>query len=142
MAPKATGAVSATSATAAALIGLTPRPTSMIPQMATGVPNPASGEIDGVKFSNAEGLGKAVHDHPAVPACLVNRIYAYAVGRVPTKSETEWLNSDLKKSFAADGYRLKPLMRRIVTSDVFFRVVVPESEAKPVRSASVQGVGQ
>ena len=78
----------------------------------------------------------------AVPACLVNRIYAYAVGRVPTKSETEWLNSDLKKEFAADGYRLKPLMRRIVTSDVFFRVVVPESEAKPVRSASVQGVGQ
>jgi hypothetical protein len=102
----------------------------------------ASGEIDGVKFSTAEGLGKAVHDHPAVPACLVNRIYAYAVGRVPTKSETEWLNSDLKKEFAADGYRLKPLMRRIVTSDVFFRVVVPDSEAKPVRSASVQGVGQ
>jgi hypothetical protein len=102
----------------------------------------ASGEIDGVKFSNAEGLGKAVHDHSAVPACLVNRIYAYAVGRVPTKSETEWLNSDLKKEFAADGYRLKPLMRRIVTSDVFFRVVVPENEAKPVRSASVQGVGQ
>jgi hypothetical protein len=102
----------------------------------------ASGEIDGVKFSNAEGLGKAVHDHPAVPACLVNRLYAYAVGRAPTKSETEWLNSDLKKAFAADGYRLKPLMRRIVTSDVFFRVVVPDSEAKPVRSASAQGVGQ
>ena len=41
IAPKATGAVSATRATAAALSGLTPRPTSMIPQMATGVPKPA-----------------------------------------------------------------------------------------------------
>ena len=107
-----------------------------------GTPIDASGEIDGVKFSDAEGLGKAVHDHPATTACLVNRLYAYSVGRTPTKSENEWLNSDLKKDFAADGYKLPPLMRRIVTSDVFFRVVVPESEAKPVRSASVQGVGQ
>jgi hypothetical protein len=42
IAPKATGAVSATSATAAARIGERPRPTSMTPQIATGVPNPAS----------------------------------------------------------------------------------------------------
>ncbi len=42
IAPKATGAVSATSATAAARTGLIPSPTSMIPQIATGVPKPAS----------------------------------------------------------------------------------------------------
>ena len=108
----------------------------------------ASGEIDGVKFSNADGLGKAVHDHPATPACLVNRLYAYAVGRAPSKSETEWLRGDLAKSFAADGFRLQPLMRRIATSDVFFRVVTPDSEAKPARQASLGterlrlGVGQ
>jgi hypothetical protein len=42
IAPKATGAVSATSATAAARTGGMPRPTSMIPQIATGVPKPAS----------------------------------------------------------------------------------------------------
>ena len=84
----------------------------------------ATGEIDGVKFSAADGLGKAVHDHPATAACLVNRMYAYAVGRTPTKSENEWLRADLMPSFAADGYRLKPpLMRDIATSDVFFRVV-------------------
>ncbi|MDB5393266.1 MAG: hypothetical protein JWM91_772 [Rhodospirillales bacterium] len=102
----------------------------------------ASGEIDGVKFNDADGLGKAVHDHPATSACLVNRLYAYSVGRTPTKSETEWLRSDLMSGFVADGYRLQPLMRRIATSDVFFRVVSPDSEAKPVRSASAQGVGQ
>ncbi len=102
----------------------------------------AAGEIDGVKFSDAEGLGKAVHDHPATAACLVNRLYAYAVGRAPTKSETEWLRSDLQKAFAADGYRLQSLMRRIATNDVFFRVVTPDSESKPVKSAALQGVGQ
>jgi len=102
----------------------------------------ASGEIDGVKFSDAEGLGKAIHNHPATTACLVNRLYAYAVGRAPTKSETDWLRADLAQDFAADGYKFQPLMRRIVTSDVFFRVIGPESETKPTRQASLQGVGR
>jgi len=102
----------------------------------------AEGEIDGVKFANAGGLGKAVHDHRATAACLVNRLYAYAVGRQPTKSETEWLRADLGKDFAADGYRLRPLMRQIVTSDVFTRVIAPEPETKPTRQASVQGAVQ
>ena len=42
MAPNATGAVSATRATATARSGLSPRPTSITLQIATGVPNPAS----------------------------------------------------------------------------------------------------
>ena len=42
IAPKATGAVSATSASEAARSGENPTPTSITPQMATGVPNPAS----------------------------------------------------------------------------------------------------
>ncbi len=102
-----------------------------------GSPIDASGEIDGVKFDSAEGLGKAVHDHPATAACLVNRLYAYAVGRQPTKSETEWLRADLMKDFAANGYRLKPLMRDIATSDVFFRVIAPDPESRPTRQASL-----
>ena len=42
IAPNATGAVLATSATAAALIGLKPSAISMTAVMATGVPKPAS----------------------------------------------------------------------------------------------------
>ncbi len=42
MAPKATGAVLATSATEAALIGLKPSAISITAVMATGVPKPAS----------------------------------------------------------------------------------------------------
>ena len=99
----------------------------------------AGGASDGVKFADAAGLGRAVRDHPATTACLVNRLYAYAVGRAPTRSETEWLRSDLMKVFADEGYRLAPLMRRIATSDVFFRVVGPDREIRPTRSASIGG---
>ena len=42
IAPKATGAVSAIRHTAAARRGGRPRPTSMMPQIAAGVPKPAS----------------------------------------------------------------------------------------------------
>ena len=42
MAPKATGAVLATSTAAAAFIGFRPRATSMVAVIATGAPNPAS----------------------------------------------------------------------------------------------------
>jgi hypothetical protein len=107
-----------------------------------GAPIDASGEIDGVKFNSAKGLGQAIHNHPATPACLVNRVYAYAVGRAPTKSEAEWLRSDVMKDFVADNYRLRPLLREIATSDVFFHVIEPASDKQPVRQASVQGVGQ
>lgn len=99
----------------------------------------ASGEIDGVKFTDAAGLGKAIHDHPATSACLVNRLYAYAVGRQPAKSESEWLRSEVMRDFAAGGYKLRPLIRQIATSDVFFRVVEPHPDPKPMQSASVEG---
>ncbi len=102
----------------------------------------ASGDIDGVKFTGAQGLGQAIHDHPATPVCLVNRVYAYAVGRAPTKSESEWLRNDVMKDFTADKYRLRPLLREIATSNVFFRVVEPAHDTKPVRQASAQGVAQ
>jgi hypothetical protein len=96
-----------------------------------------SGELDGVAFKDAIGLGQAVHDHPATPACLVQRLYGYAVGRSPSKSETEWLRSGLQKDFAADGYRLAPLLRRIATSEAFFGVAQPDPQPTPARSAAL-----
>jgi hypothetical protein len=101
-----------------------------------------SGEIDGVTFKDAAGLGRAVHDHPAAPACLVDRLYAYAVGRTAAKSEADWLRSELQKSVAADGYRLMPLMRRIATSDAFFRVSQPDTEPERTRSAALDTAAQ
>jgi len=104
-----------------------------------GTPIDTSGEIDGVRFTSAAGLGQAIHDHPATGACLVNRLYAYAAGRAPTKSENEWLKADVMKDFAAKGYKLRPLMREIATSDVFFRVTETHSDPTSMRAASAEG---
>jgi hypothetical protein len=80
-----------------------------------------TGELDGIKFENAAGLGKAVHDDKAAPACAVNRTWSYAVGRPPAKGETEFVKQ-LGKDFESDGYKFPDLMRRIATSDALYRV--------------------
>jgi len=89
-----------------------------------------SGELDGVKFGDASGLGQAVHDNPAATSCLVNRIYAYGVGREATKSESEWLKDQVSARFQADGFKLPRLMRDIATSETFYRVLPPDSEGQ------------
>ena len=88
----------------------------------------ASGELDGMKFTDAAGLGKAMHDHPATTSCLVNRLYSYALGRVPAKGETDFVKY-LEKSFSAGGYRYPDLLRAIATSDAFYRVAPPQASS-------------
>ena len=88
----------------------------------------ASGDLDGVKFSGPAGLGQAVHDSPAAPSCLVNRLSSYALGRTPTKAEIDWING-LGKDFAADGYKVPDLLRRVALSDELYRVAPPRTGA-------------
>ena len=88
----------------------------------------SSGELDGMKFTDATGLGKAMHDNPAAPACLVNRLYSYSAGRPAVKGESEFVRY-LEKGFAADGYRVPDLLRRIATSDALYRVTAPQTGA-------------
>jgi hypothetical protein len=90
-----------------------------------GVPIDTSGELDGVKFADAAGLAKAVHDNPSTTSCLVNRVLAYAAGRPAVKGEAEWVTS-LRQDFIADGYRLPELLRRIATSPAFYRTAPPK----------------
>ena len=86
----------------------------------------ASGDLDGVKFTDAASLGKVLHDNPATPSCLVSRLYTYAAGRQAEKGEVEWMKF-LNADFAANGYRLPDLMRTIVTSDAFYRISSSET---------------
>lgn len=81
----------------------------------------ASGTIDGVAYSGPAGLGKALHDNKNVPACVVRQLYAYGTGRRSPKTETEWIEF-LVQSFARDGYNFKSLLRRVATSENFYRV--------------------
>ncbi len=80
-----------------------------------------SGELDGIKFANAAGLGKILHDHPAVPPCLVGKIYSYGAGHVPSKGQAAYMNY-INESFRANGYRLPDLLKTIVTSKAFYQV--------------------
>jgi hypothetical protein len=95
-----------------------------------------SGELDGVQFQDAAGLGRAVHDNPATSACLVSRLYSYGAGRPPVKSEASWIRS-LGKQFATDGYRVPDLLRRIATGDVLYRAAAPQMAQTDSPSPSV-----
>jgi len=81
----------------------------------------ASGELNGSKFEDPAKLGEAVRNDPAVPACLVRRTSEYAMRRPLDKSEATWVK-DLTSRFATNGYRLRALLRDVVTSDTFFGV--------------------
>jgi hypothetical protein len=95
-----------------------------------GVPIDTSGELDGIKFEDAAGLGRAMRANPALPSCLVNRVYAFAATRVPEKTEKPVLEH-FEKRFASSGYRLPALLREIAVSDALFAVKAPA-----VRSAA------
>lgn len=82
----------------------------------------ASGTLDGVAYKDAAGLGKVLHDSPKTSSCLVQRIYAYGTGRPMSSSEKDWIKKYLDDAFAADGYRLPQLLRRIVLNPGFYRV--------------------
>ena len=87
-----------------------------------GAPLDTSGTLDGRPFKDVEGLGRALHDHPALPTCLINRVYSYGIGGTtsPTadKPELEYLKTRFEKS----GYKLPDLLRDIALSDAFSRV--------------------
>ncbi|HTJ64210.1 MAG TPA: DUF1592 domain-containing protein [Alphaproteobacteria bacterium] len=93
-----------------------------------GTPIDTSGDIDGVKFGDVIGFTKAVRDNPSVPSCLVTRLYSFGTGRPATKDEAEWLSYQ-GKQFAASGYKVPELMRRIASSKAFYRVSTPGTEA-------------
>ena len=92
-----------------------------------------SGELDGIPFNDAASLGQALHDNPAAPACVANRLYAYAAGRSPARSEREWLGH-LEQRFAQTGYKVPELLREIVLSSAFYRVTPPADTTTTVAS--------
>ncbi len=86
-----------------------------------GAPIDTTGSLDGREFTDALGLGQALHDHPALPACLVRRVYSYAIGSpVPASDKTAL--PQLTKGFAEAGYRLPELLRAVALSSGFSEV--------------------
>lgn len=83
-----------------------------------------SGELDGLAYDDAVGLGLALRENPSAPACVTNRLYAYATGRSPVPSERQWMGY-LEEKFAQTGYKVPELLREMVLSDAFYRVTAP-----------------
>jgi hypothetical protein len=100
-----------------------------------GAPIDTSGELDGIAFKDAVGLGRALHDDPAAVSCLVNDIYRYASGHNPQPGEKQWM-AWLERRFAEDGYRVPDLQRRIALSDAFYRVTPPANDTPAKGSQS------
>jgi hypothetical protein len=98
-----------------------------------GAPIDASGTLDGNAFKDIAGMTAALHDHPALPACLVKRVYAYAVG-TPSGSVDPVTLEQLDKQFAAGGYRLRALLRSVVMNPTF--TMVAEDKQPPAKTAS------
>ena len=86
-----------------------------------------SGDLDGIQFKDAVGLGQAFHDHPATANCVVDRLATYAFARVPRTEDKAYVTY-LQKSFANDGYRFAPLLKRIALSDAFTAVAPAKTE--------------
>lgn len=87
-----------------------------------------SGQINGQSFADTAGLGQALAEDPAAPACLVRRAYSYALGRALQRSERKFITY-LDDGFARDRYRLRALLQRIATSEAFMKVSAVEGSA-------------
>lgn len=100
-------------------------------------PIDTSGELDGITYTNAVGLGQALHDNPSAPACVTNRLYAYAAGRSPVNSERQWMGF-LEEKFADTGYKIPELLKEIVLSEAFYRVLPPSLDTTSADASSTQ----
>ncbi len=107
-------------------------------ELEQGSPLDVSGALDGKPFNTVQGLGQALHDHPALASCLVKRLYSYGTGGPLTLADNAALTA-LDRGFAQSGYRLPDLLRMIVMSDAFSEVVenpVPPASAVKTADAS------
>ncbi|HEY6640902.1 DUF1588 domain-containing protein [Povalibacter sp.] len=96
----------------------------------------ASGTLDGKSFTGAASLGAVLRDHPALPTCLVRRVYSYASGGAvlaEDKNTFDFFNA----RFAEAGYRLPNLLRTIALSNAFSEIVEPKSQVPAAQTAGV-----
>ncbi len=83
------------------------------------------GDLDGAPFKGAKDLGALLAQDPRTTTCLVKQLFRYASSRRESDGEAIVLDG-LTKSFAENGYLLKPLLLSLVTSDGF-RTMKPEA---------------
>lgn len=78
----------------------------------------ATGDFEGVEFTNAIELQKALAESRALTNCIARRTYEYGVGRSLHSGEFEWMDF-VHQKFADSGYRFTDLLKLVVTSKAF-----------------------
>lgn len=94
-----------------------------------GQPVDASGDLDGVRFSDARGLGLAVATDPRFGACLARQLQRRALGALEGERQEPEVAS-LAQDFAASGHRLSALVASLAASEAFVRVAPPIREVE------------
>jgi len=100
-----------------------------------------SGDLNGKHFNDAAGLAQVVHDDPAVPSCLVTRLFAYGAGGPLSPTDNGTL-AYLNARFAAQGYRLPDLLRTIALSNAFSEIDEPPADLTKAASLTSPVVQQ
>jgi hypothetical protein len=88
-----------------------------------GQPVDATGNLDGVPFTNLAEMGTVLRQSPVAGPCLVSKVYMNALGRAAAEWDGTTLD-DLATQFAAGGNRVDQLLLKLVGSDAF-RFVQP-----------------
>lgn len=78
-----------------------------------------SGTLGAVAFESTAQFSKAVANDPAAGACLVNRLYSYALSRTAGPADKDTL-ARLQADFTRDGHRVSGVLRGIALSPQFF----------------------
>ena len=106
-------------------------------EMENGEPIDVSADIFGSHYEGARGIGEYLHDNPQTSACFVQKAYNYGTGR-PFDYRDASVLSAYEEEFAAEGYKLKPLLENVLTDPKFFEVVVPEGLQARSTSAALE----
>jgi hypothetical protein len=78
----------------------------------------ASGDLDGVEYTGAKGLGQVISESDDFRACFVAQIARYANGRMEEAGESAGYEH-LTKRFKRSRYRVQKLMREFMLSPAF-----------------------
>jgi hypothetical protein len=93
-------------------------------QAENGATIDASGKLDGIDFSDGPGLGHALRDDPALRSCIINRLYAYSVGRKVAPEEKPLLKY-YQDILDQRGYHFDGMLRLMTLDKSFFSVAAP-----------------
>ncbi len=94
-----------------------------------GFPIDASGDLDGVTFSDARGLGTALAGDDRFGACLARQLHRHAMGGLEGERQEE-LVGELAGALAEGGHKLSSLVVALVESESFQRVAAPNDDTE------------